>query len=249
MTVRIDPTAGTPPELSSPASEASRNQILSSLPASELAAILEHSEEVTFGLRQRLFDAEDTLELVYFPLTAMASLVIVLNDGTTVEAMTVGREGFVGFPLVNDVTTARYRGICQIEGRYLVLQAPLFRSMMSSLPELARRVRRFTQFANEVVAQSAACNGVHTIEQRCARWLLVTADATGTTSFKLTQEFLAQMLAVRRPGVTAALGDIERKGLVSKRYGKITLVDVDGLKQISCECYSTIRAKAAELLS
>jgi CRP-like cAMP-binding protein len=100
-----------------------------------------------------------------------------------------------------------------------------------------------------MVAQSAACNGVHTIEQRCARWLLITADATGNAAFDLTQEFLAQMLAVRRPGVTVAIGSLVKQGLVAKRYGNVALLDVDGLENVACECYATIRTKARELLA
>jgi CRP-like cAMP-binding protein len=208
-----------------------------------------HAEEISCPLRQKLFEHGDPIEVVYFPLTGMISLVIELSDGTVIEAMTVGREGFVGFPLLNDVGTARYRGICQIEGRFAVLNAKVFGSIIDTLPNLKRRLRRYSQFANEVVAQSAACNSVHTVEQRCARWLLVTADATGSMSFNLTQELLAQMLAVRRPGVTVAMGGLVRKGLASKRYGTITLLDLEGLREISCECYATVRVKAEELLA
>jgi CRP-like cAMP-binding protein len=226
-----------------------RNQILSKLPDAELAAIMQHSQQISCPLREQLFEPGEPIELVYFPLTAMASLVITLNDGTTVEAMTVGREGFVGLPLLNDVAVARYRGICQIEGTFLVLNAKIFLSIIDDLPDLRRRLLRYSQFASEMVAQSAACNGVHTIEQRCARWLLITADATGNAAFDLTQEFLAQMLAVRRPGVTVAIGSLVKQGLVSKRYGNVALLDVDGLENVACECYATIRTKARELLA
>jgi len=210
---------------------------------------MQHAEEISCPLRQVLFDQGDNVELVYFPLTGMASLVIVLKDGTAIESTTVGREGFVGAPLLNNVLTARYRGICQVEGTFLVLNAKIFLSIIADLPELKGRLLRYSQFASEVGAQSAACNSIHNVEQRCARWLLITADGTGTTTFSLTHEFLSQMLAVRRPGVTVVIGSFVRKALVSKSYGKVTLLDVDGLKQVSCECYATIRAKAVELLT
>jgi CRP-like cAMP-binding protein len=210
---------------------------------------MERAEEVSYPIRQQLFDQGDVVELVYFPLTGMASLVIVLDDGTAIEASTVGREGFVGTPLLNGVLTARYRCICQVEGTFLVLNARIFLSIIDGLPELKRRLLRYSQFLSEVAAQSAACNSVHTVEQRCARWLLITADGTGSTSFSMTHEFLSQMLAVRRPGVTVVIGSFVRRALVSKGYRKITLLDVDGLKQISCECYATITAKARELLA
>jgi CRP-like cAMP-binding protein len=225
------------------------NEILAKLPKSELAAVLEHAKEVSWPLRHQIFEPGDPIELVYFPLTGMASLVIVLEDETMIEAMTVGREGFIGAQLLNNVHTARYRGICQIEGNFLALDAKVFLSMIERLPELKRRLLSYSQFASEMVAQSAACNSVHTIEQRCARWLLITSDAVGATAFNLTQEFLSQMLAVRRPGVNVAVAALVRQSLITHSYRKVTLVDVEGLKKASCECYGAIRGKADELLS
>src|SRR2546423_2689320 len=168
--------------------ESAQNQILAKLPARELAEIMSHAEEVSIPLGRLLFEPGSTLERVYFPLTAMTSLVTVLSDGTSIESMTVGREGFVGVPLLNRVTTNRYRGICQVAGSYLWLDAQVFLSIIDSLDDLKRRLLRYSQFSIEVSSQSAACNSVHTIEQRCAKWLLVTADATGHNEFHLTQE-------------------------------------------------------------
>jgi CRP-like cAMP-binding protein len=231
------------------APEFSQNDILSEMDSAELATLMEHAEEISFPIKRLLFEQGDTIESVYFPLTGMISLVIVLDDGPNIEAMTVGKEGFVGLPLLNDVSTARYRGVCQIEGRFIVLSAKIFMSLIDALPNLKRRLRRYSQFASDVVSQSAACNSVHSVEQRCARWLLISSDAIGSTEFNLTQEFLSQMLAVRRPGVNVAMGALARQQLVSQRYGKVTLLDVGGLKNASCECYATIRAKARELLN
>ena len=226
-----------------------QNDILSRIPVAELAAIMEHAEEIECPGREVIFEAGDTIETVYCPLTGMASLVIVLENGTTVEAMTVGCEGFIGVPLINGVMTARYKGICQVEGIFLTLPAKAFLSIIDSLPDLSRRLHRYTQYASDVAAQSAACNGVHRVEQRCARWLLVTSDAIRSTTFNLTQEFLSQMLAVRRPGVTVAMARLAKKDLISYRYRQVTLLDVPGLKATACECYATIRSKAEELLA
>ena len=231
-----------------PSSEA-QNEILARIPDAERAAIMEHAEEVLYPLRQDMFEQGDTIERVFFPLTGMTSLVIVLKDGTTIEALTVGREGFIGLPLLNQVTTARYKGICQIEGKFLVLAAEAFLSVIGDLPDLSRRLLRYAQYSSEVAAQSAACNSVHSVEQRCARWLLVTADAIGATTFNLTQEFLSQMLAVRRPGVTVTMAALAERGLISYKYRNVTLLDVRGLEKVSCECYATIKGKARELLS
>ena len=225
-----------------------QNAILAKLPAAELAAIMEEAEEISLTLRQKLFQPRDTLHSVYFPLTGMISLVILLQDGTTIEAMTVGKEGFVGLPLVNGVKTARYGGMCQVAGDFLVLNSDAFMRVLGKTPDLTRRLYLYSQFAQEMVAQSAACNSVHVLEARCARWLLLSADAVGRTTFAITQEFLSQMLAVRRPGVTVAIGALVKRSLVLSEYGRITILDVEGLKRAACECYATIRGKAYELL-
>ena len=225
-----------------------QNQILSKLPATELAYLLQHAEEISAPLREVFFEDGDSIEYVYFPLTGMASLVTVLQDGTMVEAMTIGREGFVGLAVFNGLAVAGYKGMCQIDGKFLRISSKAFLSVLEEAPELRRRLFRYSEFAHQVLAQWSACNSLHLIEQRCARWLLVTRDALGTDSFNLTQEFLSQMLSVRRPGVTAAIGGLERAGLVGHRYGKVNIINEAGLKKASCECYQRIRDKAATLL-
>jgi CRP-like cAMP-binding protein len=225
------------------------NEILALIPAAERAVVMEHTEEVEIPLRQVMFEQGDDIERVYFPLTGMVSLVIVLKGGTTIEAMTVGKEGFIGLPLLNQVSSARYKGICQIEGKFLTLTADAFLSVIDDVPDLLRRLRRYGQYASEVAAQSAACNSAHNLQQRCARWLLVTSDAIGETSFNLTQEFLSQMLAVRRSGVTVTMAALAKRDLVSYKYRNVTLLDVPGLREVACECYETIRGKARELLT
>src|SRR6266704_3652793 len=149
---------------SSAPSKPPKNEILSKLPPNELAMLLEHASEISFTLREELFEEGDKLERVHFPLTCMISLVNVLDDGTSIEVMTVGREGFIGFPLLNDVSTARYKGLCQIAGTALVLDVKSFLMILETMPELRRRLHRYSQFANEVAAQSVACNSVHDVE-------------------------------------------------------------------------------------
>ncbi len=225
------------------------NSIIAKLPANELAAFLERAEKITSPLRETLFEINEPFERVLFPLTGMGSLVTVLKDGTTLEAQTVGREGFMGLPLFHGIPVARCKGICQVEGEFFQLAPKDFVSLLRVAPELSLMLHRYAQFSNEVVAQSAACNSMHLIEQRCARWLLLTADAVGRKDFSLTQEFLSQMLAVRRPGVTVAIGTLERQGLIEHRYGKVSISDAEGLKKVACECYQTITDKALELLA
>jgi CRP-like cAMP-binding protein len=224
------------------------NRILAGLPEAELNALLDNADVVEIPVRQELFQAGDRFETVHFPLTGMISLVVVLRDGPIIEAITVGREGFSGAPLLNDVNSSSYRGVCQIQGNFLVTKPEAFLEVVKSAPTLERRLRRYSQYASDVTGQNAACNSIHTIEQRCARWLLITADAIGATEFSLTQEFLSQMLAVRRPGVNVAMRAIARRELISHRYGKVTILDLVGLRLASCECYGTITEKAKALL-
>ena len=223
------------------------NLLLARLPESELALVVERGEQVSAALRDEFFEIRTAIDRVWFPLTGMASLVTVLKDGTSLEGMTVGREGFVGLPLFHGIKTHRSMGMCQIEGDFFVMLADDFVEVLEQSPKLQSQLHLYSQFASEVLTQSAACNGTHLVEQRCARWLLTTADAVGRTTFNLTQEFLSQMLAVRRPGVTVAVGALERQGLISHRYGAVTILDFKGLKNASCECYTTVRDSAQEL--
>ena len=226
-----------------------RNQLLAQLPERELEAVLEPGRHITASLREVFFETGEKIEKVYFPLTGMCSLVTELKDGTSLEGMTVGREGFAGLPLFHGLKTHRTKGMCQIEGDFYEIPAGAFVRALPKAPELYALLHRYSQFSHEVLAQSAACNSTHLVEQRCARWLLTTSDCIGTTKFNLTQEFIAQMLAVRRAGVTVAIGALERQGLISHRYGAVDILDVQGLKKASCECYETIRNSARDLLS
>jgi CRP-like cAMP-binding protein len=224
------------------------NHLVAKLPLADIAAFLERAKRVTCTLRESIFEVGERFDRVLFPISGMASLVTVLKDGTSLEAMAVGREGFVGLPLFHGIPFARCKGLCQIEGDFYQMTPDDFISLLTSSSELRRILHRYAQLSTEVIAQTAACNSMHLIEQRCARWLLLSADAVGRTDFGLTHEFLSQMLAVRRPGVTVAIGGLERQGLIEHRYGKVALRDVEGLKKVACECYHTIAEKSRELM-
>jgi CRP-like cAMP-binding protein len=226
-----------------------RNRILRRVPESEISLLAKHGEETTATLREVFFEEGEALDHVYFPLTGMASLVTVLEDGGMVEAMAVGREGFVGLTVLHEANLSGYKGICQIEGEFLRLTSDAFRGVVEQAPALRRQLLRYSEFCQQTIAQWAACNSVHLIEQRCARWIMVTADSIGEQSFTLTQEFLSQMLAVRRPGVTMAVGALQRRGLISHHYGKVKIIDETGLRKSACECYHKVRDKAAALLA
>ena len=232
-----------------PTVRAAQNGLLSKLPALELTALVERSTHVSCDLRDVFYANGQKIKNVYFPLTGMISLVTELKDGTSLESMTVGCEGFAGLPLFHGVPVARTLAMCQIKGDFLRVSAESFTSLLKVAPQLALLLHRYSQFAHEAVAQSAACNSMHLIEQRCARWLLITADAVNSHEFGLTHEFLSQMLAVRRPGVTVAIGELERAKLIAHRYGKISILDPVGLEKAACECYRTVKDRRRELLS
>ncbi|HVF40718.1 MAG TPA: helix-turn-helix domain-containing protein, partial [Gemmatimonadaceae bacterium] len=138
--------------------------------------------------------------------------------------------------------------IVQIPGDAKRMAASIFLEVLEECPELRQRLRRYSQLVTELVSQSAACNRMHVTEERCARWLLMSHDRTGRDHFHLTQGFLAQMLGVRRPGVTVAIGILEKAGLILHERGVITVMDRRGLEEASCECYATVRRREITLV-
>jgi len=226
-----------------------RNKILRLLPPAELAALVERSELIAIKSKEILFQPEQELEYAHFPEDCVISLVTVMKDGDQVEAMTIGNDGFSGIPVFHEVETSKHKGCGQISGTALRIAAKDFQNLARELPSLRRLLHRYSEFVFETAAQSAACNRLHVIEQRCARWLLMSQDRVGRDSFDLTQEFLAEMLGVRRPGVTVAMGILEKAGLIAHGRGNITVVNRPGLEKAACECYGTIRARQAKLIA
>jgi CRP-like cAMP-binding protein len=226
-----------------------QNLMLAKLPPAELELFDEYAERATFKIRDVLLEAGEPIENVFFPASAMISLVTVLSNGTSIEAMTVGYEGVAGLAVFHGVKTVQSRAVCQIPGDAYCLSASSFMSLVEKSPLLQGMMHKYSQFMQDSMAQSAACNGIHLLEQRCARWLLLSSDAVRNRQFSLTQEFFAQMLAVRRSGVTTTMGALERQNLITTRYGSITIVDRTGLEEIACECYDTISKRRSELLA
>ena len=247
QTIPLARTNGSAPTDS--AGQRSRNRILGLLPAAELEQVLALSERVTVRSKEVVFRRGEAIPHVYFPEDCVISLVTELDNGDAVEAMTVGSDGFAGVAVFHGVIASRLKGIGQISGEALRLPTPDFRKLTDSCPELDRFLHRYSQFVFETVSQSAACNRLHVIEQRCARWLLMSQDRVGRDEFNLTQEFLAEMLGVRRPGVTVAMGELEKAGLIAHSRGMIAVVDRPGLEKASCECYQTIKDRQSELIS
>jgi CRP-like cAMP-binding protein len=226
-----------------------RNKILNLLPPKELDGLLDRSELVTIESEELIFRRKEPIRYAYFPDNCVISLVTEMSDGDSVEAMTVGNDGFVGLAVFHEVTSSWLKAIGQISGETRRVATKDFQELMRTSPALHGLLHRYSQFVFETVSQSAACNRLHVIEQRAARWLLMSEDRVGRTQFDLTQEFLAEMLGVRRPGVTVAMGVLEKAGLIAHGRGNITVLDHAGLEKVACECYGAIRQRQAELFS
>jgi CRP-like cAMP-binding protein len=224
------------------------NGILRHLPAGERACFEESLERLHLEARDLLWEPEQPLDYVYFPQDGVISLVTVLQNGAVIEAMTCGNEGMAGLAIFHRLKSSAFRGICQVSGYVKRMKVQDFRRCLDGAPEMGRMLHRYSQFVLETVAQSAACNRLHVIEKRCARWILMTHDRVHRDEFKLTQEFLAEMLAVRRPGVTVAIGILESRGLIGHGRGTISVLDRAGLEAASCECYATVKKRQALLL-
>jgi len=238
---RSGPADGTEPRV--------RNRILDLLPPDEQETVLARCEMVTIQSKEVIWKRDERITHVYFPEDCVISLVTEMEDGDSVEAMTVGSDGFAGMAVFHGAPASRLKAIGQISGTARRMTGQDFLNLTLECETFDELLHRYSQLVFETVAQSAACNRLHVIEQRCARWLLMSQDRVGRNRFDLTQEFLAEMLGVRRPGVTVAMGILEKAGLITHGRGTIAVVDRTGLEKASCECYRTVREREAKLIS
>jgi CRP-like cAMP-binding protein len=225
-----------------------RNRLLGALPRAALTALLPQLELVELDQRVALFDPTRPIEYVYFPETAVISLVNTLSDGGTVEVGTAGCEGMAGLPVFLGGPTSPVSGFTQIPGTATRMEATTFARLSAAPGPLHDVLLRYTEAFLTQVSQTAACNAAHLVEQRCARWLLMTHDRVEGDEFPLTHEFLAFMLNVRRAGVTLAMRALQDANLVRYTRGHVTLVDCAGLERASCECYRVVNAHFERVL-
>ena len=225
------------------------NQLLRLMPTEEYQRLNDELELIEMPLQQVFVEPQQKPRYVYFPQKGMLSVVTVLKDGNTVEAATVGREGFAGLPVFLGGHTNANRLVVQLRGAAKRVDAERFRQLLPELPALDNVLKRYTLARLWQVTQSAACNTLHTVDKRCSRWLLMCHDRAGEDEFLLTQEFLSQMLGVRRAGVTIAAGDLQRKGLIRYSRGRLKILDRPGLEKAACECYAAIRRSENELIA
>ncbi|GAA2345438.1 Crp/Fnr family transcriptional regulator [Streptomyces kunmingensis] len=217
------------------------NRILAALPQRALNHLRPHLESVELIVGDVLYRPGERIDTVYFPVIGVCSIVTDL-EGPTVEVATVGDEGMVGLPVFLGVATSSERTLCQVPGRALQMDADRFRHEIAVLDgQLQHALQRFTQSMFTQLARNAGCIRGHRTHERCARWLLMTADRMHSDRFELTQKFLAQMLAVRRSSVSEVAGALAADGCIRYSRGIITILDRDRLQAHACSCYRVIR--------
>jgi CRP-like cAMP-binding protein len=213
------------------------NSILRSIPEDEYNLLRGHLEPVDLPQQHILHEAGAKLEFAYFLNDGMASLVVLTTDGRSVEVAIVGKEGIVGTPLAVGLIRGPHRALMQISGSGVRVKSAVLADTLHSAPELRLIWNRYVLIQGLQVAQIAACNRLHEIEQRLARWLLMCQDRINSEILMVTHEFLAQMLGTGRPSVSLAAGILQRGGLIENMRGAVTILDRTGLEAAACECY------------
>lgn len=234
-----------PPQLV--ARPATDNTLLASLAPDDFAQICMELEHVHLRVHEVLYEPGEEIQYVYFPTSGCVSMVQVTGTGT-VEVGTVGFEGMIGMPLLLHGSSAPTRALVQVDGQAYRMTTAAFLRIIAMSDPTYRVLLRFALALFNAVAQSVACNRLHTLEERCARWLLITHDRVDGDEFRLTQEFLSFMLGVHRPAVTLAAGVLQKAGYIHYSRGKIVVTDRAGLEGASCACYDATRHDYEELI-
>ena len=225
-----------------------QNRLLNLLPAEDYERLRQHLQPVEFKYKLSLYRADEQIEFVQFIETGVASLVNTMKNGSSAEVGTIGNEGMVGLPVIFGDSQAPTSVYMQVAGHGLRMKAKTFWQEMQRSATLRTVMLHYAHAFFNQVAQSAACNTFHVLERRCCRWLLMTQDRMQSDEFQLTQEFLAMMLGVQRPGVTLAAGELQRAGLIRYTRGHVTILDHAGLMKRSCECYAVSKREFDRLL-
>lgn len=218
-----------------------KNVLLSSVPEVEYRVLRPFLEPVELPRQQILNEPGEKIGFAYFLNAGMISLVVVTHDGRSVEVGVVGREGMVGVPIVVGLKRGAFRAIMQIRGAGLRIRAEKLEETLSATPQLRLKLSRYVLVHGLQVGQIAACNRLHEVEQRLARWLLMSQDRVDSPVLPLTHDFLAQMLGAGRPTVSLACAKLEGAGLIENRRGALRVVNRKQLETAACECYDVIQ--------
>jgi CRP-like cAMP-binding protein len=226
----------------------SQNRLLASLPADEAELVAAQLERTPLDRYRVIHDPERPIEAVYFPTDGVISILSVMADGTAIETATVGREGMAGLAVFHGVDVTAEQAFVQVPGSAYRLESKAFRELLPRCPALTAALHRYAQALFTLAAQSSGCNRMHSMGQRCARWLLMVHDRVERDEFELTQSILSQMLGVRRATVTEAALELQRIGAIDYSRGRITVVSRETLEGASCECYGIVRSTFDRLL-
>jgi CRP-like cAMP-binding protein len=226
------------------------SRLLGALPPDVVERLWLDLEVVNLELKDVLYGEEKPIRHVYFPVGCVVSLVTLMENGEAVEIGTIGKEGFVGLPLLFDSGQAprSARAFCQVPGEALRLGVEPFEEALRRDMPLRTLLLRYAGAVFSQISQSAACNRLHSIDERCCRWLLMTRDQIESDHFLLTQEFLSQMLGVRRASVNAVAGLLQQSGLIRYSRGRITILDPKALEEAACECYRAMKLEYERMI-
>jgi CRP-like cAMP-binding protein len=226
----------------------SSNQVLASLLPADAGLLLPHLRFVDLPQETVLFEAGGTITRIFFPHSGIVSLVVELTSGDMIEAAMIGREGVVGGLAALDTNISVSRAIVQVAGAASVVEVDVVRALADQSIGFRTTLIKHEQILLAQSQQSAACNAAHTLEARLSRWLLRCRDLIGGDDIALTQEFVAQMLGVRRTSVSIVANTLQQAGLIKYKRGHIRLLDLQGLRDSACECYGSVRALSDRLI-
>jgi CRP-like cAMP-binding protein len=222
-------------------SQLCENHLLSLLPADEYGALLPHLETVDLSAKQVLGNRDEPISHIYFPCTAVVSILAIMANGSMVEVGTIGNEGFYGIDVLVGGERAIETTLCQIAGKAIRMRVADFSQATQGNTSLRRVTQRYLLAYLSLVSQSVACNRLHSVEARFARWVLMTHDRVQGDDFYLTQEFLAGMLGVHRPTISLVAGAFQQAGMIRYNRGHMTILQREALEDTTCECYGIVK--------
>lgn len=225
------------------------NLLLRSLRKQSLNRLLPHLKQVDLKRGTVLYELDAPVEHVYFVNTGIVSLIKTMRDGRTVEIGAIGIDGLTGVNALFDVHTAMFETLMQVPGNAYKIPVDVLRTAMSKDKRLHNLIENYVHVILGQIAQTAACNRLHSLEERCCRWLLICHDSAGSDEFQLTHEFLAMMLGARRVSVTMVANSLQQAGLIRYRKGRMRITSRPGLESHACECYSTVHSLSQRLLA
>ena len=225
-----------------------QNHLLAALPLDLRERLFPQLELMSLPLGRALYESGDILSHVYFPTDCIVSLLYVMENGASGEISVVGNEGVLGIALFMGGDSTPSRALVQSAGSAYRLPAQLFKNEFHRNNELQHLLLRYTQSLITQMAQTAVCNRHHSVDQQLCRWLLLSLDRLPGNKLTMTQELIANMLGVRREGVTEAAGKLQKRGVIEYRRGHITVVDRPALEKLSCECYAVVKRETDRLL-